>query len=363
LISVYTKASGVVKEVYVTDGQTVNAGDKLAEITLDIQGQTNQSSAWASYLNAQKNVQSAQANQYSQQANMFQEWDDYINLTNDSRFEDPNSQERELVEFTTEELQWLAAEQNYKLQDISISAAHASQSNAWYNYQLYQAIITAPIDGVIVGMNLAPGLTVSYSEGNSGGASTQTVARVQTEGHPVALFNATEVDIPLIQVGQQVTIELDSIVDQSFAGTVSAVDRVGTVTNGVTQYQVLISFEESSKLILPNMAVTAELILEQKDHALVVPTGAVISGPNGDAFVRVMQDGKPRPVPVEIGLETDTYIEIISGIDEDSQVITGTNSSTDQTTTGGNFSSGGFNRPPGGGITGGRPAGAMGVGR
>ena len=54
LLSVYTKASGIVNKVYVTDGQTVKAGDKLAEITLDADGQNNQASAWASYLNAKK---------------------------------------------------------------------------------------------------------------------------------------------------------------------------------------------------------------------------------------------------------------------------------------------------------------------
>lgn len=356
LISVFTKASGVVKEVYVTDGQEVKAGDKLAEITLDSEGETNQASAWASYLNSKKSVETAQASQYSQQSNMFKQWGEFINLTNDSRFEDPDSSERELVEFSTVELDWLASEATYKLQSTAISAANASLSSSWKDYQLYQSTITAPADGTIVGINIAPGLSLSSSN------DSQTVAQIKTEGTPVALFYATEIDIPNIKEGQEVILELDSVADQTFPGTVAAVDRVGTVNSNVTQYQVLIVFNEDDPTILTNMAVTADIVVEQKDNALVVPAAAVTEGRGGQTMVQVMVDGNPQPAQIEIGIETDTYVEIISGIEEGVEVVTGTSttseaesSDTEQRQSGGfgTSSFGGGNMgggpPPGGG--------------
>ena len=47
-VSVVTQASGIVSNVYVKSGQTVNAGDKIAEVTLDTAGQQRQAQAYSS---------------------------------------------------------------------------------------------------------------------------------------------------------------------------------------------------------------------------------------------------------------------------------------------------------------------------
>ncbi len=338
LISVFTKASGVVSQVYVTDGQTVAQGDKLAEITLDSQGQTNQAQAWASYLSSKKNAESSIATQYSQQATMFDSWDDYINKTNDSQFEDPNSTERELAEFQIIQKQWLAAEINYKSQAIAIQGAQASKQQAWYNYTLYQSTITAPVTGTIVGLNLAEGLTVSGSTNTSGGAVNQTVATIKTGGLPIASFQVTEIDINQIQVGQKATLILDSLPNTSFTGTIASVDRVGSVTNGVTQYGVLVKFDSTTDQILPNMAITAKVILDREQSVLKLPVTAVTTQ-NDQSFVQVLRDGQQVMLPVETGLSSDTEIEIVSGLSEgDTVIITGLQGITGQSTQNSGFS-------------------------
>ncbi|MBI4137570.1 efflux RND transporter periplasmic adaptor subunit, partial [Candidatus Roizmanbacteria bacterium] len=334
LISVYTKASGVVSKVYVTDGQQVQAGDTLAEITLDTEGQNNQASAWASYLNAKKNVETAQASQYTSHASLYENWDEFINLSQNDTYEDPNSVNRELPEFIISEDQWLAAEATYKLQTTSIQSAQASLSQSSYNYQLYQSTIKAPVSGTVVGLNLAEGLTVSFTEGNTGVAS-QTVATIKTEGTPVASFMATEVDINKLEVGQEVSIALDNFADEQFIGTIVAVDRVGSQTNGVTQYPVLVKINSDDPDILTNMAVTATVVFEQKDDVIVVPLSAVVT--MGDrSIVRVMKDSQVQPVPVETGIESDTMVEIISGLSEGDAILTGTTGQSIQINQSGN---------------------------
>ncbi|MCR4263270.1 MAG: efflux RND transporter periplasmic adaptor subunit, partial [Candidatus Roizmanbacteria bacterium] len=321
LISVYTKASGVVSKVYVTDGQNVQAGDVLAEITLDTEGQNNQASAWASYLNAKKNVETAQASQYSSHAQLYENWDQFINLSENDTYEDPNSINRTLPEFIVSQDQWLASEATYKLQTTNIQSSQASLSQSSYNYQLYQSTIKAPVDGIVVGLNLAEGLTISFTEGNTGVAS-QTVATIKTEGTPVASFQATEIDINKLIVGQIVDISLDNFPDQTFAGTIAAVDRVGTQTNGVTQYPVLIKIDSEDPKILTNMAVTATIVFEQKEGVIVIPLSAVTT--MGDrSIVRVMKDGQIQPVQVETGIESDTMAEITSGLSEGDIILTG----------------------------------------
>ncbi len=332
LISVSTKASGVVSKVYVTDGQTVKAGDKLAEITLDSEGKNNQAEAWASYLKAKNSVNSAAASEYSQQATMFQEWQNYIDKTNETNFKEADSEFRNLTEFQIKQKQWLAAEANYKNQADSVTTAKASLSQAQYSYKLYQSTITAPVAGTVVGLNLAEGLTISYSENSSGGAGSQTVATINTGGKPVALFNVTEVDIPNLKVGQVANMTIESISGKAFTGKVVAVDRVGSVSSSVTQYPVLITFDQADTSILTNMAVTAVITFQNKENILAVPTEAITQTPNGKSVVKVLKDGKVEFKTVETGISNDTDTEITSGLNEGDVVITGTTTGTSSST-------------------------------
>jgi len=365
LISVSTKASGVVTKVYVTDGQTVKAGDKLAEITLDNEGKNNQASAWATYLKAKNSVDSATGAQYSQQASMLEKWQQYMDKTKEDDYEDPNSEFRTLTDFVVTQDQWLAAEASYKTQVDSITTAQASLSQTLYNYKLYQSTVTAPVAGTIIGLNLAEGLTISYSESSSGNAGSQTVATIKTGGKPVALFNVTEVDIPKTKVGQTASMTIDSLTKKTFTGKVVAVDRVGSVSSNVTQYPVLITFDQDDATVLTNMAVTAVIVFENKENVLSVTTSAITTRPNGTSMVRVLSNGKVTFKEVQTGIVTDTDTEITSGLQEGDVVITSTSTGSSSSSSSSSRSSSGFGMMEmGGGGT--PPAGAvkgMSVGR
>ena len=241
---------------------------------------------------------------------------------------DEDSENRTQPDFIISQDNWLSAEATYKLQDTNLQVAQASLSQSWYSYQLYQGTITAPVDGTIIGLNLAPGLSVSYTEGNSGGAANQTVATIKTSGKPIASFTVTDIDISKIIVDQSATIVLDSFPDETYGGKVVAVDRVGSVTNGVTQYTVLIQIDSESSDILSNMSATATIVLEKKDNAIIVPSSALIQSPRGESIVRIIKDGKVQPVQVETGIENDTEIEITSGLSEGDQVVVTSATST-----------------------------------
>lgn len=354
LISVMTKTSGVVKKVYVTDGQVVKAGDKIAEITLDSEGKNSQSSAWSSYLSAKNSLESAKTKQWSLESSMWVAHEKFEAdaLDTELSVDDPI--------FIQTQRDWLAAEATYKNQAQAVIQAQASVTQAWNNYQLYQATITAPQDGIVVGLSLAEGLSVSYNEGSSGNASSQTVATLKTAGSPVASFSVTEVDINKIKVGQEVTLTLDSIEDQVFSGSIVAVDRVGETSSSVTQYPVLVKFNEDSTDILTNMAVDAEIILDSRQNVLVVPLSSVNQFGN-KKIVKVMKEGKSVPVEVETGLETETEVEIVSGLNEGDVILSGNKISTTTSDSSDNQERGGGNlmmlNGPGGG--GGSVRGAM----
>jgi len=125
-----------------------------------------------------------------------------------------------------------------------------------------------------------------------------------------------------VAIDQKATITLDSLSDKTFTGKVVGVDRIGQTTSGVTQYASIIQFDSSSLEILPNMAVTAIIIIEKKDNVLLVPSN-VIQEKGGRSYAVVLVDDKQQFIPVETGLVSDTQTEIVSGLSEGDLVVTG----------------------------------------
>ncbi|HUV46801.1 MAG TPA: hypothetical protein VMW29_01575, partial [Candidatus Bathyarchaeia archaeon] len=105
------------------------------------------------------------------------------------------------------------------------------------------------------------------------------------------------------------------------------VDRIGSVTSGVTQYPAIIRLDSSSAQILPNMTVTAKIIINRKENVLVIPSSAV-QNQEGQNYVQLMVNNQPQFVVVETGLVSETQTEIVSGINEGDIVVISSTSST-----------------------------------
>lgn len=330
IISANTKASGVVKEVFVKDGDVVKKGDKILEIDLDLQGEQKYAAAWSSYLSAKNSLESAKVSQYSLQAEMFNQWDDFKSLAENSTYTDadgtPNLGNRTLPEFIISQNDWLAAESKYKNQQAVITQAQTAANNSWLNYQMASPLITAPANGIITSLMFAQGMSIgTLDTGNT--TSNQKVATIQTEGLPIVSVNLSEIDVSRVELGQKATIILDSLPDKTFTGKVIGVDRIGQTTSGVTQYPAIIQLDLAAPEILPNMTVNASIVINRKDNVLLIPSSA-LQTQGGQSYVSLLKDGQSQSVPVETGLVSDAQTEIVSGLNEGDLVVTGTLSST-----------------------------------
>lgn len=331
LENVTTQASGTVKKVYVSDGDQVYAGQKLAEITLDLEGKQNLASAYSNYLSAVAGVNSANNSYRSTQASLAVVYDEIKGHDTDETLAMKETRTRAEV----------ANDNAYD----GLGTAQARLSVASLTYQSSSPIITAPATGTIKSVTIAEGMNIGAAETNSGSRANQRIATISTGGLPLATFNLSEIDVVTVKPGQKATVTLDAITDKTFTGKVVSVDRVGTTTNNVTTYPVIIEFDTTSESILPNMAATANIILETKSDILLVPSGA-INYQNSTATVTLLRDGQEITQTVEIGISNDTQTEIISGLSEGDVVVTGsqTSSSTQVTSSGGSgniFSIGG----------------------
>jgi len=346
IMSATTKASGIVKEVYVRDGDLIKAGDKILEVALDLQGQQKNAQAYSSYLSAKNTLESTKATQYSLQATMFEKWDSFKELAEGDDYENsdgsPRDEQRTLPEFHIPKKEWLAAELKYKNQEAIIVQAQAAVNSNWLAYQLSSPVITAPTNGMVTSLMFSKGMSIgTLDTGNT--ISNQKVATIKTEGMPIVFVNLSEIDVSQVKLEQKATITLDSIGNKTFTGKVIGIDRIGTYISGVTQYPAIIRLDSGAVQILPKMAVTANIIIAVKDNTLLVPSSAVIEQ-NGQASVRILRNNRQQLTLVKIGLISDTQTEIVSGLEEGETVIVGTFSDGDASGGGSPFSrtQGGF---------------------
>ncbi|GAI56771.1 unnamed protein product, partial [marine sediment metagenome] len=129
-----------------------------------------------------------------------------------------------------------------------------------------------------------------------------------------------EEDIVDVKVGNPVEITLAAFSDEILKGRVISIDPAEKLIDGVVYYGVTIDLEETKEGIKPGM--TADIIIEsdKKENVLVIPKGTV-KKMDGKKIVQVFKDGEVKEREIEIGLEGNEYIEVISGLQEGEEVV------------------------------------------
>ncbi len=341
--NITTQASGVVNEVYVKNGDYVTAGQNIASITLDQESSQKQAAAYASYLSATSNLNSAKSKMNSLQSALFKANQAFV--TDKGANINPSDTDKADPKYIQEQADWLQAEADYNNQSGVIAAAQASLSSASLSLAQTSNIITAPISGVVSNLKLTPGLPlesqVSASQTN-GTTNSQTVGSIKLEGAETqASVSLTEIDAPKVSVGEKVTMTLDAFSGKTFTGKVASIDTSGSVSSGVTTYPAVITFDSAPSNIYPNMTVSATIIVSVKDNVLLVPSSAIQTS-GGVATVRVLKNGKISSVEIETGDSNDTQTEIVSGLNEGDTVITGMTSTQTGSQTTSPFGNRGF---------------------
>jgi len=130
----------------------------------------------------------------------------------------------------------------------------------------------------------------------------------------------SEVDIPLVKVGQEAELVFDAYFEQTFYGTVTDVATVGVNTAGIVNYNVTIRLDSDHEGIKPSMTVGVNILIEEKPNTYTVPAESIVSR-NGNYFVYVLRDGKPVEVEVKIGAYSSRKIEVLQGDIQDGEAI------------------------------------------
>lgn len=359
--------SGEIIELYVKEGDDVKAGDLLAKINPEIY--------LSSYDGSVAMVNTQRANMANSNARLSQVKSQFVNTKasferNDKLFKQqtisPAEYDAAKAAFEVAQAEVSAAEQTVKAAEYQVKNAEASVKESKEN--LAKTSIFAPAGGTISKLNVEKGERVAGASQFSSGTEIMRIANLSSMQVNVSV---NENDIVRVHLNDTALIEVDAYLKRKFKGIVTEISTsanvVGVSADQVTNFEVKIRIlsnsykdlikagKENISPFRPGMSATVDIQTKTSPNVLTVPIQAVTtrtdttdsgakqtSASKGEtstnitsdkepkkkvsAFEEIIflyKDGKAKMVKVKTGIQDNTYIEIVSGLIPNQEVISG----------------------------------------
>jgi len=200
--------------------------------------------------------------------------------------------------------------------DGTVRTDHAQIDNA--KLQIVYCHITAPFTGRIGLRQVDPGNIIHASDTNP--------MLILTQLQPIAvIFTLPEDVLPNVSRRmQQGTLEVDAFSrdDQTklATGKLLTIDNQIDPTTGTAKLKAV--FDNKDNQLWPNQFVNADLLLETRKNSTVVPTAAILRGPQGTFVYAVNPDKTVQDKVVTVSLTQGDTTVVTSGINPGDTVVT-----------------------------------------
>lgn len=315
-VAVGTQVSGIIKNIYVDFNSTVKKGQLLATLDPDLlQFQAEQIKA---------NLQNTKSNLAYNEININRQSQLYkVGAISKADYDNATNQ--------------------YNAAKAQVGAVTAQLSTA--NKNLSLTYIYSPIDGTILNRNVSEGQTVASS------FSTPTLFSIAKDLTKMRVrASVDEADIGNVKVGQKATFTVDAFPDETFDGEVSEVRLHPTVSSNVVNYTTIINADNSGLKLKPGMTANITIYTQVLKNVMKVPVAATSFRPDSliiqkykvnspfainkkrkkdvdkknEAGVWVIaKDSTISHKKIKTGMDNDTEIQVISGLDKSDNIITG----------------------------------------
>ncbi|MEN9602902.1 MAG: hypothetical protein RLZZ313_1383 [Verrucomicrobiota bacterium] len=343
-VKISSEVAGEIIDLPVKEGQQVHKGDLLVRVRPDLYAAALRSQE-ASLKSSQADLLTAEANARKAEAEL-------------KRNEDLFSRQLisgSLIDEIRTGAEVARANAIASTQRIEMARASLKRSQE----DLAKTIIFSPIDGTVSKLNSELGERVSGT-GMMAGTDIMTVADLTKME---ARVEVGEMDVVLIQPGFKARLDVDSFKDRKFDGQVTQVARSAKTTASgsqqeSTKFEVRIRMADTG-LFLPGMSVTADIETRYRTNVITVPIQAVTTRMPGSTstepdpkktgstseedkgqieflagkktrnvvkpieVVFVQETDKAKMLPVKRGISDDSHYEILEGVTEGQEIITG----------------------------------------
>ena len=228
---------------------------------------------------------------------------------------DATSLKQAKIQLDNQEIEFKRIDELYKVGGASKSEWDTAKMNldireTSYKNLLENTSLLSPINGVVTARN--------YDNGDmySGGEPVLVVEQIT----PVKLYiNVSEGYFTKVKKGAPVSVKVDVYGDEEFEGKISLV--YPTINPATRTFPVEIQLVNRDQRVRPGMFARATLNFGTQDHVVVPDLAIVKRAGSGDRYVYVYKDGRVSYNKVELGRRMDTEYELISGVDNNSQVV------------------------------------------
>jgi HlyD family secretion protein len=332
-VEVKSKASGIVKKLYVEYGDRVKKGQPLAQLDKEeIQAQVDQSRA--ALLAAQANLKGAEADY--ERAKVDAEGPDVPLLQRayqrNLEMQKSGVVSQSALDDAEKDYKLAVNKQNVARAQVTVLQAKIAQSQAQVaedqanlkqlEEQLSYTDIVSPIDGIVLSRDVEVGDAVSSILVL--GSSATLVMTIGDTSKVYVKGKVDESDIGRVYLGQPARIKVESFKDKTFNGVVTKISPMGVEKDNVTTFEVRVSIDNATGELKAEMTANAEIILDEHKNVLQIPEGAIIYDKDRKASVEVPdpkgKDGQ-RKMAINIGISNGAKTEVMSGLKEGDQVI------------------------------------------
>jgi len=332
-VEIKSKASGIVKRLYVDAGDRVKKGQLLAELDKEeIQARVAQARAQLEASEASSNGTRADLDR----AKVDAEVPDVPLLKR--AYERAQGMAKEGVvsasalDDAQKNYELALNKQNVSKAQLSVLKAKIGQAQAQVaqdranlkqlEEQLNYTTVTAPIDSIVLSRDVEVGDAVSSILVL--GSSATLVMTLGDTSEVYVKGKVDESDIGKVYLGQPARIKVESFKDKTFTGKVNKISPMGGEKDNVTTFEVRVSINNPGGELKAAMTANAEIILDEHKNVLQIPEGAVIYDKDKKASVEVPdpngKDGKKK-VAVNLGISNGAKAEVLSGLKEGDQVV------------------------------------------
>jgi RND family efflux transporter MFP subunit len=332
---IYARASGYVRSRFVDIGSTVRAGQVLAVIEapeLDqevAQAQANLAQARAALEQVKANVQQSRAAVVQARANVeaaraneeiagttSQRWNQLVAkgvLPRQSGDERRSAFAARQAETAATDAGLHTAEASVRAQEANVKAAEATVIAQQANVARLQRLqgftrVVAPFDGVITERNIEQGDLVSA--GAAGGdRGLFSIAQSATLRIQIDVPQTYAADI---KPGMEAQVLVRERPHETFRGTVARI--ASALDQGSRTMRVEIQTPNSGGALLPGMYLQVKFALPRSRPTVLIPAEALVANANGTRVASVGADQKVRYLPVVVGRDLGTEIEVLDGL-------------------------------------------------
>ena len=202
----------------------------------------------------------------------------------------------------------LTSQQNLDETKARLDAARAQQE--LNQVRLERTVIRAPFAGTVGLRLVSPGAYVKPGD---------DIANLESLGAMKLDFRVPETYLARLNVGQTLTTRVDAWPDQSFEGSIYAIDPALDPETRTVLLRARLP-NKGNKL-RPGLFARVSLILERRENALVAPEQAIVPVGQQTLVYRVV-DGKAVMTPVKLGLRRPGQVEILEGLNAGDLVVT-----------------------------------------